>query len=262
VSVSHTLWIGGGPASGKTTVATRIARRHGLRLYSADTRTWEHRDRALAAGNAAAHRWEAMTPQERWERSTPAEMLEMSLHRERGAMVLDDLRGLPPKPLAIAEGSTLPAAAADPARVVWLIPTPEFQRAQLAARGTTRGTAKLYALLNEVISREAQDHAVRTLIVDGTKSIEETTRAIESFFANALMAGPRAASVEDRRALLRETNEAIVAQVHGYHARPWADGNPDTVVRRFVCECGDPACEIDLELRVGQVAAGSALGHS
>jgi cytidylate kinase len=64
VSVRHTLWIGGAPASGKTTVATRIARRHGLRLYSADTRTWEHRDRALAAGNAAARRWEAMTPQQ------------------------------------------------------------------------------------------------------------------------------------------------------------------------------------------------------
>jgi hypothetical protein len=262
VSVSHTLWIGGGPASGKTTIARRIARRHGLRLYSADTRTWEHRDRALAAGNMPARRWEAMTPQERWERSTPAEMLEMSLHRERGAMVLDDLRELPPKPLAIAEGSTLPAASADPACAVWLIPTPDFQRAQLAARGTTGGTAELYALLNEVISREAHDHAVRTLTVDGTQGIEETIRAVESLFADSLAAGPRAPTRDDRRALLREINQAIVAQVRGYHARPWAQGDPDAVVRTFVCECGDPACDIDLELRVGQVAAGPALGHS
>jgi cytidylate kinase len=52
--VRHTLWIGGAPASGKTTVATRIARRHGLRLYSADTRTREHRDpRARWAGHGA-----------------------------------------------------------------------------------------------------------------------------------------------------------------------------------------------------------------
>jgi cytidylate kinase len=51
--VTQALWIGGAPASGKTTVASRIVRRHGLRLYSADTRTSEHRDRALAAGNAA-----------------------------------------------------------------------------------------------------------------------------------------------------------------------------------------------------------------
>jgi hypothetical protein len=258
VSVSHTLWIGGAPASGKTTVATRIARRHGLRLYGADTRTWEHRDRALAAGNPAAHRWEAMTPLERWERSTPAEMLEMSLHRERGAMVLDDLRALPPEPLAIAEGSTLPAAAADPARAVWLIPTPEFQRVQLAARGTTGGTADLYALLGDVIAADARERALPTLSVDGTRGIEETTRAVESLFADALAAGARATTVEERRALLREINEAIVAQLRAYYARPWADGDPDTIVRRFVCECGDPACEVDLELTVGEVAAGPA----
>jgi hypothetical protein len=262
VSVSHTLWIGGAPASGKTTIARRIARRHGLRLYSADTRTWEHRDRALAAGNTAARRWEAMTPQERWERSTPAEMLEMSLHRERGAMVLDDLRALPREPLAIAEGTPVPAAAADSARAVWLIATPEFQRAQLAARGTTGRTPELYALLGEVIAAEARERALPTLRVDGSQGIEDTTRAVESLFADALAAGPRAETRDDRRALLREINEAIVVQVRGYYARPWADGDPDAVLRSFVCECGDPACDIDLDLSVGEVAARPALGHS
>jgi hypothetical protein len=53
-----------------------------------------------------------------------------------------------------------------------------------------------------------------------------------------------------------------VAQIRGYHARLWAEGDPDAVVRRFVCECGDPASDIDLELQVGHVAAGPALGHS
>jgi hypothetical protein len=91
-ALRHVLWIGGPPSAGKTVVATRIARRHGLRWYGADIRTWQHRDRALVAGNPAAHRWEAMTPDERWVRSTPAEMLAMSLHTERGPMVLDDLR--------------------------------------------------------------------------------------------------------------------------------------------------------------------------
>jgi len=105
--VRHVLWIGGPPGSGKTAVANRIARRHGLRLYSADTRTREHRDRAISQGIPAAIRWEAMTPEERWETSTAAQMLEQSLHRERGPMVVDDVCALPRSPLVVAEGSTI-----------------------------------------------------------------------------------------------------------------------------------------------------------
>jgi replication-associated recombination protein RarA len=61
-SLPNVLWLGGPPRSGKTTIARRIARRHGLRWYNADAHTWEHRDRALAAGSEPALRWEAMTP--------------------------------------------------------------------------------------------------------------------------------------------------------------------------------------------------------
>src|SRR4249920_1458759 len=128
VGLQHVLWIGGPPGSGKTAVATRLARRHGLRWYSSDTRTWRHRDRALREGSPAASRWEALTPEERWQPG-PAELLELWLHAERGPMVVDDLRGLPASPLVVAEGSALAASAvADPSRAVWLLPTADFQR--------------------------------------------------------------------------------------------------------------------------------------
>lgn len=61
----HVLWIGGPSGSGKSTAARLLARRHGFRWYSSDTRTWEHRDRALAVGDPAAIEWEAMTTGER-----------------------------------------------------------------------------------------------------------------------------------------------------------------------------------------------------
>ena len=47
---AHTFWIGGPSGAGKSTIARQLVRRWGLRLYACDTRTWEHRDRAIAAG--------------------------------------------------------------------------------------------------------------------------------------------------------------------------------------------------------------------
>jgi hypothetical protein len=102
---------------------------------------------------------------------------------------------------------------------------------------------------------------VPVLRVDGATDV---AAAVEERFAAALAAGPHARTRAERRALLREANEAIVAQVRGYHARPSAAGDPEAVVWGFVCECGDPACEADLELAVAAVAAGPALapGHA
>ena len=259
------LWIGGPLGSGKTTVARRIARRHGLRLYSADTRTWAHRDRALADRNEAAEKWERLSPEARGDAS-PDELVAMSLHRERGTMVIEDLRKLPRSPLIVAEGSTLPASAvssgiADPARSIWLVPTEDFQQRALA--GLPAAARTLYSLLGDVIAGEAQEHDVRTLRVDGSRRIDETVESVEGLFAGAIAEGPRAESVDERAGLLREANEAIVDQVRGYYSRAWAEGDPDQVLRTFACECGDPQCSAEVETTVGEASARPVLeiGH-
>lgn len=237
------LWIGGAPGAGKRTIATRLARRFGLRLYSADTRTWVHRDRAIAAGIEAAIRWESMTPEERWEHATPEEMLAMSLHRERGAMVIDDLRALPRSPLVVAEGTTLPArGVANRARAVWLLPSPEFQRARLAERRLAPGPAALYERLAAVIAAEAAEAGVPTIALDGSQSLDDVVGMVERQFAEAIKTGLTAITVAERQALLREANGAVAAQVRGFFARPWASGSADGGERPFLCECGADDC--------------------
>jgi hypothetical protein len=236
------LLIGGPPGAGKTTVARALARRHGLRLYSADTRTWEHRDRALAAGSEAAARWEARTPEER-RRQPLEELLATSLYRERGAMVLADLAALPDHPLVVAEGSVIPPAPG----ALWLIP-------RQAARFDGHPDAALYRALHDVAEADAREHGLAVV-----RDVPDRVAAAEAHFADALRAGPHAKTRAERQALLREANLAVVAQIRGYHARPWAHGDPQAVRASFMCECGDPACEREVETTVGAAAAAPVL---
>jgi hypothetical protein len=241
--VNHVLWIGGPPGVGKTTVATRLARRYGLRLYRADTQTWAHRDRALAAGNEAARRWEALRLANNWDNCSDAELLAMSLHHVRGPMVLDDLWSLPRSPLVVAEGTTLPASDAHP-HAIWLL------------HPRRPPSSRLENLLTEVITQEANHDAIATL--DTTDDLYER---VERHFAQALADGPVAGTPEERQALLREINQATVDQVRGYYARPWAKGNATEVVKTFVCECGEANCDKTEQRRIGDFASGGLLSR-
>jgi len=253
------LWLGGPPGTGKTTVASIVARRHGLRPYSADTRTWQQRDRALAAGNAAGARWEALTPQARREQPDD-ELIAQSLYRERGAMAVDDVAQLPGSPLILAEGTVIrpqniPAGAA----AVWLTADAETVRRRVGGRDGSRN--HLYALLVEVIAADVG--AARAPTIDARADLAATVAAVEAFFAPLLARGPLATDVAQRQQLLREANLDIVAQVRGFYARPWADGDPEKVVRDFMCECGATRCAAFVDVSVGSVAAAPAIaaGH-
>jgi hypothetical protein len=172
-------------------------------------------------------------------------------------MVIDDVRALPAAPIVVAEGSTVPASVVrdgigDPTRAVWLLPTPGFQQAQLAGYDT--GARTLCSLLRNVIEQEARANGAPVVQVDGTRGVDEITKVVEQRFATAIAEGPRAEMLEERRALLREANEAVVEQVWRYFARPWAQGDPEQIVRSFLCECGRTDCSDSVEATVERAA--------
>ena len=108
-----------------------------------------------------------------------------------------------------------------------------------------------------MIEREAADNGAPVMRVDEALALDDLVDAVEARFAEALAAGPHAASLEERRALLREANAAIADQVRGYWARPWADGDAEAVVQEFLCECGEAECVASIRLTVAAAAEGA-----
>ncbi|MGP3978972.1 hypothetical protein ACTWQF_34155 [Streptomyces sp. 8N114] len=177
----------------------------------------------------------------------------MSLHYERGLMVLEDLHALPSAPLTIAEGTPITPQVAGLSCAVWLIPTPEVQRARLAERDLLPGVHELYQHVGDKIIAQVEKHKghAMTVPVDG-RSVEEITAEVEGIFANALVEGPRATTAAEKREMLRYANRAFVSQYLTFFTRPWAQalGDARDVVLPFLCECADWRCQEQVNLAV------------
>jgi 2-phosphoglycerate kinase len=199
----HVRWIGGGSGAGKSTVARKLAAKHGLRVYASDTTIGEHARRSNAADHPLLHDFLAMDMDERWVNRPPSVMLE-TFHGFQGEafeLIIEDLLALPDSPPILAEGfRLLPRLVAPllcrPHQAVWLIPTPEFRRAAFDARGFTweipqktsdpeRALANLLErdrLFTSQVAREAAELRLATIEVDLDRSVDQLT----SFVADAL----------------------------------------------------------------------------
>src|SRR5262249_57891063 len=69
-------WIGGGSGAGKSTIARRLAARHGLRLYATDEVMADHGRRTSPVDSPFMARFAAMDMDERLVSRSPPTMLE------------------------------------------------------------------------------------------------------------------------------------------------------------------------------------------
>jgi hypothetical protein len=148
VDLSHVLWIGGGPRSGKSSIARALARRFDLQLYAVDEHEAAHEPRMplVAAGE------------------TVDGFMTASRHRFR--LVLEDLAALPPSPAAIVEGlllfpTSVAAVLRKPDHALFLLPVDANEEDQITrrigweARDLRLATLPVDAPLEEMIERAA-----------------------------------------------------------------------------------------------------------
>lgn len=197
-------WIGGGSASGKSTVAALLADRHGMTVYSSDDTMLDHAGRTDADSTPALHRFLSMTMDERWLGQTPDEMV-ATFHWFRGEAfdcVVEDVNEIAASgSRVVAEGfRLLPRLVAPLLRssdqAVWLLPTPEFRRQALEARGSTwdiagrtsdpdQALARLLArdaLFTEHLRDEVTRLGLQAIDVDGTEGIAQIADRVEGLF--------------------------------------------------------------------------------
>jgi 2-phosphoglycerate kinase len=161
----HVHWIGGGSGAGKSTIARRIAARHGLRLYATDDVMADHAGRSTPEDSPYLSAFKAMDMDERWVDRTPETMLE-TFHWFQGEgfdLIVEDLLRLPREPAVIVEGFRLlpplvKPLLAVPGHAVWLLPTPEFRRAAFDGRGSlwdiARKTSDPETALRNLLTRD------------------------------------------------------------------------------------------------------------
>ncbi|WP_033443546.1 hypothetical protein [Saccharothrix sp. NRRL B-16314] len=136
-------WLGGGSGAGKSTIARRIAERHGLHLYATDDVMSDHAARCTPEDAPFLRRFADMDMDERWVDRSPEAMLE-TFHWFRGegfGLIVEDLLRLPAGTGVLVEGfRLLPHLVrphlVEPGQAVWLLPTPDFREAAFRGRGT------------------------------------------------------------------------------------------------------------------------------
>jgi adenylate kinase family enzyme len=214
-ALSHVLWIGGSPCSGKSTISHTIARISVFVDYHVDAWAANHLARLVAAGDAQATAFSHMTMSQRWIERSVETLIEEALRSwtRTFSLVIEDLLTLPKETFIVAEGNFLPACVApylaSPHQAIWLVPTDAFceqgrreKWAELTRRQKRHGVydegsdpeqrrRNIIARdcqLARVVKQQALDLSLAVHEVDGSRSREEMTEVVEQHFVPYLIA--------------------------------------------------------------------------
>lgn len=195
-------WIGGSACAGKSTLAKMVADKYKMDLYSCDEHFYEHLKNISAIKYPAMYKVSKMNANEAFYLRDIEEQLRVYIQSfiEDFQFVINDISNSNTSSIVI-EGNQLFPSLVFPyltknQRAVWIIPTESFQKNYYKKRewvkdileSTEDPTVSFHnwmkrdALFAKFIYQEAKNLKLQTLVVDGSKNIEENFNYIERTF--------------------------------------------------------------------------------
>jgi len=195
------LWIGGSPCSGKSTIAAQLAATRGRPLYSCDDAFEGHALAADLDDGPTLKKVVALSVADRIAQPLDVQVADViRLYHEQFPMILRDLGEFQEAP--VVEGAALlPELLADlpivTDRAVWLVPTADFQRRHYARRSwawallqETPDPAEAFerwmerdAVFAALVAEQARDLGYRVITVDGTRTWVEIAAEVAGAFS-------------------------------------------------------------------------------
>lgn len=194
--------LGGSPCSGKSTLAQQLSQKFKLPYYKVDDHQEAHAQRIDPILHPTMSKYAAMSWNEIWMRPIPDQVAEeFVFYRERFEMIHEDLGEFDAtKPIILEGAAYLPELiaqhGADPRRVVYLVPTKEFQLHYYRQRPWIHSILQACTdpeqafanwmqrdhLFGQEILRQAEAYGYKTILVDGRRTIAEQLAEVEKQF--------------------------------------------------------------------------------
>ncbi|MCJ7694632.1 MAG: AAA family ATPase [Anaerolineaceae bacterium] len=199
---SRAYILGGTPCSGKSTLAERLSNEFAFQYYKVDDHESEHARRIDPNRHPVMIKYAQMSWDERWMRPVSCQVEELfDYYHERFEMIVQDLENYDHESPIVLEGAAylpdlLVSNNANPERVLFLVPSSEFQRAHYSLRPWINQILKgcedpeqafenwmmRDQLFGKEILLQSKAGSYGTILVDGSKNIDQQYEVVKHLF--------------------------------------------------------------------------------
>jgi 2-phosphoglycerate kinase len=202
MKMSEIYYIGGSPCSGKSTVSEKLAEKYGFDYYRVDDDLFAFMEEAAAAGDELLTEIMGKSTDQMWLRD-PENLHdeELTVYKKIFPYYMEKFRSLrSERPLIVEGAALLPdlihGAGVKDAKFLAMVPTKEFQVKHYSMRewvdeyladcsnmkAAFANWMDRDALFAKAIHGRALALGYKTLVVDGSKSLDETFDMIVDYF--------------------------------------------------------------------------------